>query len=78
MFPVKWTAPEAIASGKFTLASDVWSFGITAVECELKLKRHGHLCTRQFEVSCPASYPASRPLRLIGHFAMGRKVCCSW
>ncbi|CAL8394249.1 unnamed protein product [Gadus morhua 'NCC'] len=27
-FPVKWTAPEAIHNGKFTIKSDVWSFGI--------------------------------------------------
>ncbi|CAL8311657.1 unnamed protein product [Lota lota] len=27
-FPVKWTAPEAIHSSKFTIKSDVWSFGI--------------------------------------------------
>ena len=31
IFPVKWTAPEAM-EGKYTAASDVWSFGITAVE----------------------------------------------
>lgn len=27
-FPVKWTAPEAIRSNKFSIKSDVWSFGI--------------------------------------------------
>ena len=31
-FPVKWTAPEAMISGRFALTSDVWSFGITVVE----------------------------------------------
>ena len=32
VFAVRWTAPECVASSPFTVASDVWSFGITAVE----------------------------------------------
>jgi serine/threonine protein kinase len=32
VFPVRWTAPEAMNVGLFTTASDVWSFGIVAVE----------------------------------------------
>jgi len=31
-FPVRWTAPEAMSTGKYTPASDVWSFGILVVE----------------------------------------------
>ncbi|XP_074846815.1 tyrosine-protein kinase FRK [Carettochelys insculpta] len=30
--PVKWTAPEAIRSNKFSIKSDVWSFGILLFE----------------------------------------------
>ena len=26
--PVRWTAPEAIQFKKFTVASDVWSYGV--------------------------------------------------
>ncbi|KAM9778503.1 tyrosine-protein kinase Fyn isoform X1 [Syngnathus typhle] len=35
-FPIKWTAPEAALYGKFTIKSDVWSFGIFLTELVTK------------------------------------------
>lgn len=32
IFPVRWTAPEAMSDFKFSTATDVWSFGIVMIE----------------------------------------------
>ncbi|XP_023659656.1 tyrosine-protein kinase Fgr isoform X3 [Paramormyrops kingsleyae] len=67
-FPIKWTAPEAALYGKFTIKSDVWSFGILLTELITKgrvpypgMNNREVLeqVERGFRMPCPPGSPAS-------------------
>ncbi|KAK6474598.1 proto-oncogene tyrosine-protein kinase Yrk isoform X1 [Huso huso] len=67
-FPIKWTAPEAALYGKFTIKSDVWSFGILLIELVTKgrvpypgMNNREVLeqVERGYRMPCPMGCPAS-------------------
>nr|XP_020668917.1 tyrosine-protein kinase Fyn-like [Pogona vitticeps] len=67
-FPIKWTAPEAALYGKFTIKSDVWSFGILLTELVTKgrvpypgMNNREVLeqVERGYRMQCPANCPPS-------------------
>ncbi|XP_061482478.1 tyrosine-protein kinase Blk isoform X2 [Rhineura floridana] len=60
-FPIKWTAPEAINYGVFTIKSDVWSFGVLLTE----IITYGR---------CP--YPAMTNPEVIQHLQQGYRMPC--
>ncbi|XP_074970692.1 tyrosine-protein kinase Fgr isoform X1 [Phalacrocorax aristotelis] len=67
-FPIKWTAPEAALFGKFTIKSDVWSFGILLTELVTKgrvpypgMNNREVLeqVERGYRMQCPSNCPPS-------------------
>uniref|UniRef100_A0A8C4KQ91 Tyrosine-protein kinase n=3 Tax=Casuariiformes TaxID=8784 RepID=A0A8C4KQ91_DRONO len=67
-FPIKWTAPEAALYGRFTIKSDVWSFGILLTELVTKgrvpypgMNNREVLeqVERGYRMQCPGSCPPS-------------------
>ncbi|XP_078503696.1 tyrosine-protein kinase Blk isoform X2 [Lissotriton helveticus] len=60
-FPIKWTAPEAINFGIFTIKSDVWSFGILLTE----LVTYGRI-----------PYPGMTNPEVIRHLDAGYRMPC--
>ncbi|XP_005174187.1 proto-oncogene tyrosine-protein kinase Src isoform X3 [Danio rerio] len=67
-FPIKWTAPEAALYGRFTIKSDVWSFGILLTELTTKGRvPYPGMVNREvldqvergYRMPCPAECPDS-------------------
>ncbi|XP_043921169.1 tyrosine-protein kinase Yes [Protopterus annectens] len=67
-FPIKWTAPEAALYGRFTIKSDVWSFGILLTELVTKGRvPYPGMVNREvleqvergFRMGCPQGCPES-------------------
>ncbi|CAB1315565.1 unnamed protein product, partial [Coregonus sp. 'balchen'] len=67
-FPIKWTAPEAALYGRFTIKSDVWSFGVLLTELATKGRvPYPGMVNREvldqvergYRMPCPADCPGS-------------------
>uniref|UniRef100_A0A3Q2GHK1 Tyrosine-protein kinase n=1 Tax=Cyprinodon variegatus TaxID=28743 RepID=A0A3Q2GHK1_CYPVA len=67
-FPIKWTAPEAALYGRFTIKSDVWSFGVLLTELATKGRvPYPGMVNREvldqvergYRMPCPAECPTS-------------------
>ncbi|XP_049327501.1 proto-oncogene tyrosine-protein kinase Src isoform X4 [Astyanax mexicanus] len=67
-FPIKWTSPEAALYGRFTVKSDVWSFGILLTEVVTKGRvPYPGMVNREvldqvergYRMPCPAECPSS-------------------
>ncbi|XP_037541647.1 tyrosine-protein kinase SRK2 [Nematolebias whitei] len=59
--PVKWTAPEALHENRFTIKSDVWSFGILLYE----IMTFGQ-----------TPYPGMSNMQAVQWLAKGRRMSC--
>ena len=66
IFPIKWTAPEAALYNRFSIKSDVWSFGILLTELVTygRIPYHGmsnaevlQLVERGYRMPCPPNTP---------------------
>ena len=60
-FPIKWTAPEAALYNRFTIKSDVWSFGILLYE----LITYGHF-----------PYPGMNDAEVLERLQKGYRMPC--
>uniref|UniRef100_A0A3B3BBQ4 Tyrosine-protein kinase n=1 Tax=Oryzias melastigma TaxID=30732 RepID=A0A3B3BBQ4_ORYME len=60
-FPIKWTAPEAMHENRFTIKSDVWSFGILLYE----IMTFGHM-----------PYPGMSNVQVIQKIPTGYRMPC--
>ncbi|KAF2354816.1 Serine-threonine/tyrosine-protein kinase catalytic domain [Trinorchestia longiramus] len=62
-FPVKWTAPEAILYGQYSIKSDVWSFGVLMMEVmTLGATPYPGMTNHEVVDLVPTGYRMSRPM----------------
>ncbi|KAL4236807.1 hypothetical protein ACF0H5_005194 [Mactra antiquata] len=67
-FPIKWTAPEAAMYQRFTIKSDVWSYGILLVELTTRGQvPYPGMSNREVLEQVPRGYRMPRPENCSNH-----------
>ncbi len=77
--PIKWTAPEAILEAKYTMASDVWSFGVLAWEVtSFAMMPYGNLNGADLIADLRQGYRLPHPIACPDPLYALAMLCWAW
>ncbi|XP_069194952.1 tyrosine-protein kinase Src64B isoform X3 [Procambarus clarkii] len=78
-FPVKWTAPEAMLYNRFTIKSDVWSFGVLLMEVvTYGANPYPGMTNREVAEAVPNGYRMGKPINQHCPDPLYELMCKCW